>query len=385
MQWLVIKLVLTTMPVESLGSYFFYLSCLAPIFMLFTGHFKNYATQKSHGDWPIMFLTRCWQVVSILGILMLAVFVELHTTLFLIVVLIKLFEVLLDTRQALEIRQQNYMWPVAMIMAILMLVLVTCLFLLTNDLLDSGFSWQAVLLGSLCFVSVVLILFSLPTSQGVQTEFTSATVKDASQTLFKNMLINVGLQAALVALIAALPRMSLEWLVDSTALAIFGSMSYFYLLAHIITISLFQSGIRQFEKAEPSNVLVLVKTSLLKLIGVGLLALLIATYFHQEIIELVFSTTLVAHSFWLPWFVGFIIFAAMATYLEQSVIWLLSNSYLLKLNTTIFVGAMILCPIFVSMLGLMGAVIYMYVLFIVKVMALLFYLNKVSYRGKLAV
>lgn len=372
LQWLVIKWLLYTGSVERLGDYFFYMSLLAPVFMFFSGHYKNYAAQLSKLDWPTAYKLRLIQVAFVaftilLLLIGLSAFYVLSLSLFLLVVMLKLFELALDTRQAFEIRNNSndtksgqQSRPIAAFSAMLALLLLAAV------AFSGGGAEKVIVISiSALFLITTFNLLSVRTANSVSEQVGENSVRKQLKSIF----ITVGLPSLIIALIAAIPRLSLEFLASSQALAVFGSLLYFYLIAHIITINVFQAKIN-------SNAIGLPIGPLLLLLLIGMVGLLVSIFLHQPIITLVFSEELAVYSSWLPWFIGFIILSSLVTYLEQTLIARLSDTYLLKLNLLVFSGALIICPVLVSLYQLQGAVGYMYLLFFSKLLLLWVYLKR---------
>ena len=365
-QWLVIKFVLNNEGVEGIGLYFLYISILSPVFMFFTGHFKNYGTQNLYGEWPTLVNIRLMQLAAT-SIFVAIAFVYFPSAIFLLVVALKLFEVGVDTKLAQETRSGRIHVTFLCIVVSLVLMVVATFYISKVEVLAIWF---------LTIFTVFILSVAVP--QKKELGLNSVPARQSFLTILKS----VGLQSAVVALVGTVPRLSLEHFAGLEALAVFGTMSYFVLLAHVITMSVFQSSISN--ENEALNLLK-VKKKLSLLLIVGLLGLVISYFIHQPLIEIIFDESISQHSHWLPWFVGYIVIWALVSFLEQTAIQQGGSDYLVKLNLGILVIALITCPALIYFLEFNGVVVYMYALNTGKLVLLWLFLEKVNKRGQLAV
>lgn len=371
LQWLVIKLVLSSTGMTGLGYYFFYLSLVAPIFVLVSSHFKNYGTQDAdirkvgRVGWPELVRLRDQQVFALLVVIVLGAFVVLSTIetgawkplesnitmllMFLFVCALKLFEVMSDTRQALEIRSQSI--GLGLFVTLIVFLITLAVFILVS-LQRLSLNWLTISVGGIVVFVSALVYMRASIGQPV-------SVKGDNR-LILYFIKQVGLQAFIISLIAAVPRITVELMLGPEDLAVFGSLIYFYLLAHIFTTSLFQSRIHI--QKDNSRLI----TPLLVLLGVGFGAIGFSLVFHYWIIALVFDTSVAQHSWRLPYFVGFITIGALVTYLEQFYILRHQSDRLIRINTMTLLVASFACPWLVSQWKFDGVVAYMYLLFIGK-------------------
>ena len=365
-QWLIIKFVLVNTGIEGMGRYFFYLSLLSPVFMFLTGHFKNYATQNVYGDWYRLVNVRLLQI-SIIAVLSVFGFFYFSSLIFVLVVVTKLFEVGVDTKLAEETRKGKVTLTFKTIMLTLLFVVAAFFVLSELNLIIVWFS--------IMFCILVLSVL-VPNLKNI------SLVDVKSKSAFVLIIKSVGLQSAVVALIAAVPRFTVEHFVSVEALAVFGAMNYFSLIAHVITMSLFQSRIRGIDN---SFCMTRTKQSLLILLLIGLFGVAVSLFAHEHLVNIIFNKSLVEYSHWLPWFLGFIVIWSWVSYLEQTVILTGGSGFLVKLNTMLLISVLIVCPLLVIQFSFIGVVTYMYCLNTVKLLLLWLYLLKVNGRGQLAV
>ena len=381
-QWLVIKLVLASTGLTGLGYYFYYLSVLAPFFVLLSGHFKNYGTQDTelkgigHIDWPALLTLRdqqFWSLMVVVCLGLLVVFFSNWTgstneldsnlqviSLFLLVCSLKFYEVHADTRQAHEIRNQTVGLGLKVTTVVFVIVFVVFV-AVSLDLMPSFGLMLS--LGGITLLTCAFLYLRLSIKPKEPASFppdNKALTRTSTTSLAWYFIKTVGLQAFIVALIAAIPRITVEQLLGPKDLAVFGSLIYFYLLAHIIAMSLFQSRI-----AVTKNYHSLIRP-LAMLMGIGVIAVGVSVSMHNWIITLVFDSNVAEHSWRLPYFVGFITIGVMVTYLEQFYILRHESDRLVRINLVVLILSFVLCPWFAFQWGFDGVVAYMYLLFVTK-------------------
>ena len=157
-------------------------------------------------------------------------------------------------------------------------------------------------------------------------------------------------------------------------------MLYFYLIAHIVTVSLFQTAIRELKESMES--LERFRRTVLRysriLAGFGVTALAGSSMLSEPAVVLAFGADMRPYHAYLPVFMGFIVVGSFVTFLEQLLIFLQQNRVLRRVALGALALSLVVCPVLVARHGLGGAITYMYTLFTVKLVVLHF-----TYRARI--
>lgn len=361
-QWLIIKTLLTSGGLKLTGDYFYYLSVIAPVFMLLGANFKNYATQESYGRWRHLFKYRISNLFLI-GSIFILYFLFSFSEVLLLVFLFKCIEYMLDTILAAGIRFNSLKY--AVFQSLLLLVTITIFYVLVA-LLNLDFITSIYLTSFLVLLNIIICFFR-------GRSFCNNEEGNTESYTYNKIFTLIGVPAFLISVTASIPRLAIEIFSGVEDVAVFGSFIYFYLIAQVITLSVFQSKIRFLKlnrNKELYNLILIIAL-------VGMLGLLISVFFGEFIISFVFSEDLLSKIYYLPYFIGFIIVGACVQVLEQYYILTSKNKLLFKINFFMLLYSLILCPILVFNFGLVGSVIYMYVFHFSKIFILLKLINKI--------
>ena len=350
-QWLIIKVLLNSGGLKFTGNYFYYLSVVAPVFMLLGANFKNYATQYSYGSWEKLFRYRALSLLIITGVTV-TLFIYEQSEILLLVFLFKSAEYMLDTTLAAEIRFNVIKYSV--LLAIFMLLVVFSFYILS---IESQLGFKGAL-NFCCFLLFINIIASFIRAR----YFCKQSESCQKGYSYESILLLVGFPAFLISITASIPRLSLEYFSGTKDVAVFGAFIYFYLISQVITISLFQSKIKAIEKRKKYELSKLI----MYLTFIGLLGLMLSVFFGEHLISIIFSESLVYYRGYLPYFIGFIIFGSYVQVLEQYFVLTSKNKALFKVNLLMLIFSLVICPVAVFYFGLNGAVWYMYLLHTVK-------------------
>lgn len=366
-QLMLIKLLLSH-SLESAGEYFLYVSMLAPVLMLLNSNFKQYAVYNTYGAFQTLAASRMVAFLFFLLISFSLVLLVSNVFIFILALSVKSYDFWVDCLHASELRNGK---PLFSFVYPIMLVASLAAFYIFKDYIPN------VMVISI-FLFIILSLSALSLSLR-NLEFKIDIISPA---LLKSLelVIIFGVSAFAMSLTASVPRFAIDIYIGTEKLAVFGAFLYFSLAFNAMTLSIFQYRIKRYtELALESNVYIVA----LLVFTLSIIALCIATVFHQLIINIIFGNELVQYSKLLPAFFGFMVLFSLGIVFQQALIASSKAKELRSINYLMLLFALVSVWPFLFLGGFAGALAYFYIFYIVK-LSLVYFCFKRGMNAKSA-
>ncbi|WP_404408573.1 hypothetical protein LG272_11035 [Pseudidiomarina marina] len=356
-QWSLLRNVLSFYGVEGAGLYYLYISILTPFYVLLGGGFRFYSqNQNSVLDDMIRFrwLNMCIILLSS-GVLALTTD---RITLFLLAFSQKFIDFSLESSQGLKNKTSRDTDTTLISLVIVNLILISSQYFSEN-------LRNANLINIEIVLPIVIIAFAwmmLPKAMLRKFTYTYDVKKLLSVfNKYTYVYASIGIPALIIALIALVPRLSIEFLIDSFALGVFGTYMYLYIIAKIINQSLIVTLIsKQIDAYKIINI------GVFNALTLGLIAVAVSLFFHEEIISIIFGDKLAEFSYLLPIFLVLFIIESINSTLEYLIVYMQSSVDFLIYNSYLLIMSVLLCPSLIYLFGFDGAIYYLFSLASIK-------------------